>query len=97
MDNFKESVIAWSKLAAIGARPIAESVGIDREFYARVLNKRGDLRDDDAVELGKALGLNAEGFESTQIQANLCRDLQDLEAIKKLGFELSADQNIQGN
>nr|WP_315230391.1 hypothetical protein [uncultured Limnohabitans sp.] len=89
MENFKESVIAWSKLAAIGARPIAESVGIDREFYARVLNKRRDLPDDDAVELGKALGLNAEGFESTQIQANLCRDLQDLEAIKKLGFELT--------
>ncbi len=87
MENFKDSVIAWSKLAAIGARPIAESVGIDREFYARVLNKRRNLPEADAVALGEAMGLTQYGFEQFVIQSNLCRQLEDLQAVEKLGFK----------
>lgn len=89
MENFKEIVIAWSKLAAIGARPIAESVGIDREFYARVLNNRRGLPDHDAVALGKAMGLTETGFEPFKIQSNLCRQLEDLQAVVELGFKLT--------
>lgn len=89
MENFKEIVIAWSKLAAIGARPIAESVGIDREFYARVLNNRRGLPDVDAVALGKAMGLTETGFEPFKIQSNLCRQLEDLQAVVELGFKLT--------
>lgn len=89
MENFKETVIAWSKLAAIGARPIAESVGIDREFYARVLNKRRNLPEADAVALGEAMGLTQAGFEQFVIQSNLCRQLEDLQAVEKLGFKVT--------
>lgn len=89
MENFNEIVIAWSKLAAIGARPIAESVGIDREFYARVLNNRRGLPDVDAVALGKAMGLTKTGFEPFKIQSNLCRQLEDLQAVVELGFKLT--------
>lgn len=89
LENFKDIVIAWSKLAAIGARPIAESVGIDREFYARVLNSRRGLPDDDAVALGKAMGLTETGFEPFKIQSNLCRQLEDLQAVVELGFKLT--------
>lgn len=87
MENFKDTVTAWSKMAAIGARPIAESVGIDREFYARVLNKRRNLPEADAVALGEAMGLTQDGFEQFVIQSNLCRQLEDLQAVEKLGFK----------
>lgn len=87
VEDFKKIVIAWSKLAAIGARPIAELVGIDREFYARVLNNRRDLPDDDAKALGKAMSITESGFEPFKIQSNLCRQLEDLQAVQDLGFK----------
>jgi hypothetical protein len=86
LEDFKKIVIAWSKLAAIGARPIAEVVGIEREFYARVLNNRRDLPETDAIALGRAMSLNETGFEPFRMQSNLCRQLDDLQAIENLGF-----------
>lgn len=87
MENFQEIVVAWAKLATIGARPVAESVGIDRDFFARVLNKRRELTQENAKLLGDALGLNADGFADQRVQSNLCRQTEDLEAVESLGFE----------
>lgn len=88
MEHFKKNVIAWSKLSAIGARPLAESVGIDRDVYARVLNNRRDLPEGSAVALGRALGLNEHGFVPCLMQSNLCRNLEDLNALEELGFKV---------
>jgi hypothetical protein len=85
--NFQETVVAWSKLASIGARPMAEFVGIDRDFYARVLNKRRELPQENAESLGGALGIRHDGFVPMRIQSHLCRHLEDLAAIEELGFE----------
>ncbi len=87
MDSFQKNVIAWSRLATIGARPVAESVGIEREFYARVLNGRRVLPEVETKALGKVLGLTEAGFEPQKIQANLCRNLGDLDAVVAMGFE----------
>jgi hypothetical protein len=88
VENFQKIVVGWSKLASIGARPLAESVGIDRDFYARVLNKRRDLPQEKADLLGEALGIGHDGFAPKRIQSNLCRQLEDLAAIEDLGFEV---------
>jgi len=88
VENFQEIVVAWSKLASVGARPMAESVGIDRDFFARVLNKRRDLPLDNAKKLGDAMGVTIDGFVPQRIQSNLCRHLEDLTAIENLGFEV---------
>lgn len=87
MENFQKIVVAWSKLASVGARPLAESVGIDRDFFARVLNNRRELPQGNAKSLGDALGLVPEGFVDERIRANLCRQLEDLAALESLGFK----------
>jgi hypothetical protein len=87
LDSFQKNVIAWSRLATVGARPAAESAGIDREFYARVLNGRRVLPEAETIALGKVLGFTHAGFEPQKIQANLCRNLDDLDAVVAMGFE----------
>jgi hypothetical protein len=87
VDSFQKNVIAWSRLATVGARPAAESAGINREFYARVLNGRRVLPEAETKALAKVLGLTGAGFEPQKIQANLCRNLDDLDAVVAMGFE----------
>jgi hypothetical protein len=93
--NFQEIVVAWAKLASVGARPVAESVGIDRDFFARVLNKRRDLPQKDAKELGEKFGLTPEGFVPRRLESNLCRHLEDLKALETLGFEVKFRAQIK--
>ena len=89
MGNFQETVIAWSKLATVGARPLAESVGIDRAFFARALNKRRELTEEETNLLAGVLDMHENGFGQLRIQSNLCRQLDDLNAVENLGFEIT--------
>jgi cell fate (sporulation/competence/biofilm development) regulator YmcA (YheA/YmcA/DUF963 family) len=93
--NFQEIVMAWSKLASVGARPLAESVGIDRDFFARALNKRRELPEQEAKLLGDALDVHENGFGRLKIQSNLCRQLEDLSAVEDLGFKITYLANIK--
>ncbi len=95
VDSFQKNVIAWSRLSTVGARPAAESAGIDREFYARVLNGRRVLPEVETKGLGKVLGLTQAGFEPYKIQSNLCRNLDDLDAVVGMGFEATYLAQIQ--
>lgn len=95
MDFLKKKVIAWSKLATGGARPLAESVGIDRDFFARVLNNRRPLPDENAIELEAALGLDSSGFKGNKIQSNLARHFEDIDGVITLGFQMSCVAEIR--
>jgi hypothetical protein len=95
--NFQEILVAWAKLASVGARPVAESVGIDRDFFARVLNKRRDLPHKYARALAEKFGLTPEGFVHRRVESNLCRHLEDLKAIETLGFEVRFLAQIKSN
>lgn len=88
MDFLKQKVIAWSKLATGGARPLAESVGMDRDFFARVLNNRRPLPDENAIALEAALALDSSGFKGNKIQSNLARHMEDVEGVLALGFQM---------
>lgn len=95
MDFLKKKVIAWSKLATGGARPLAESVGMDRDFFARVLNNRRPLPDENAIALEAALALDSSGFKANKIQSNLARHLEDVEGVLALGFQMHCVAEIR--
>ena len=89
VETLKKRVVAWSKLASSGARPVGEKAGISRETFARVLNERRRLTNDETEALAAVLGLGPEGFQGHRIEANLCRFLSDIDALP--GVEISID------
>lgn len=92
MEKLKKRVVAWSKLASSGARPVGEKAGISRETFARVLNERRGLTNDETEALAAVLGLGPEGFVGHRIEANLCRFLSDIDALPsvEIGIDVIA-------
>lgn len=95
MDFTKKKVLAWAKLATGGARPLAESIGMDRDFFARVLNNRRALPDENAIALEAALGLDSNGFKGNKIQSNLARHFEDIDGVIALGFQMRCVAEIR--
>lgn len=88
MELLKKRVVYWSKLATLGARPVAEKAGLARETFARVLNARRELREDETEALAEVLALGREGFLGNRIESNLCRFLSDLAALQEVGIDV---------
>lgn len=95
MEQLKRQLVAWSKLATTGARPVGERAGFTRETFSRVLSNRRQLQDDEATQLAGVLGFDTKGFKGHRIESNLCRFLSDLEDLGGAGIQLEFIANIR--